>query len=288
MEGRDADLSLTYQSVVSPADAFAAMLVTPLAAGRETLSAATIETEARDLQANAQWLRERIQSALERTTVFANVDDAELWTKQYNDYYGWRSPQQAKPVYSRWVSNAYGYVTAPTDTTTTTIRANAPPPFVPGAHNYCFPTGTAIQTMLGLVPIEQIKIGDRVLAQNPQSGELAYKPVQTTTLRPATRLIRLSTSSGSILATPGHPFWVAGDGWRTAKHLKAGDPLHGIGGTVVVENLEEVRPAEVYNLVVSEYHNYFVGQSRLLVHDNSPIAATAVSVPGLPVEVGSR
>ena len=38
---------------------------------------------------------------------------------------------------------------------------------------------------------------------------------------------------------------------------------------------------EAYNLVVSDFDTYFVGQQRLLVHDNLPLEETAVVVPGL-------
>ena len=76
---------------------------------------------------------------------------------------------------------------------------------------------------------------------------------------------------------------MVGDGWRTAKHLKIGDRLHTVNGAVIAENLEEVRPTEVYNLVVSEFHNYFVGELRVLVHDNSPLQEKS-GLPGLTEE----
>ena len=48
----------------------------------------------------------------------------------------------------------------------------------------CFAPGTKVWTLTGRMPIGQIKIGDRVLAQNVESGELAYKPVLAVTTRP--------------------------------------------------------------------------------------------------------
>ena len=38
----------------------------------------------------------------------------------------------------------------------------------------CFPAGTPVITDLGPMSIETIQIGDRVLAQNPDSGELSF------------------------------------------------------------------------------------------------------------------
>ena len=41
------------------------------------------------------------------------------------------------------------------------------------------------------------------------------------------------------------------------------------------------RPREAYNLVVVDFDTYFVGDKRILVHDNQPLAETAAAVPGL-------
>jgi len=60
-----------------------------------------------------------------------------------------------------------------------------------------------------------------------------------------------------------------------------GMPLYGLEGTTTVQSVESSRATEVYNLVVSEFHNYFLANPRLLVHDNSPIQESAVVTPGL-------
>lgn len=44
----------------------------------------------------------------------------------------------------------------------------------------CFAAGTLVHTSNGLVPIEQIKVGDLVLSQPEDGGELSYKPVTRT------------------------------------------------------------------------------------------------------------
>ncbi len=269
LEGRQANVSLTYESTVSPADAMTEMFITPVATARETRSAANIEARARQIQARSQWVRDRIQFVLQRTTGFANANDPQLWEKQYNDYNGWYTPSQTKPTYNVSASNYFSGIPY-------AVVFKSP-------HN-CFPAGTLVTTMSGLHPIEDVKLGDRVLAQDVATGELAYKPVQLTTLRPPTPLVKIGLGSQFLLATPGHPFWVVGEGWRTAKHLKVGTLVHAMNGAILVESLEEIAPQEVYNFVVSEFHNYFVGESRLLVHDNSPIEETSSACPGLAIE----
>jgi hypothetical protein len=52
----------------------------------------------------------------------------------------------------------------------------------------------------------------------------------------------------------------------------------------VVDAIDDEKPAEAYNLVVSGYHNYFVGEAGLLVHDNAPLGDVTETVPGLALE----
>ena len=42
--------------------------------------------------------------------------------------------------------------------------------------------------------------------------------------------------------------------------------------------------APTFNLVVSDNHNYFVGESRVLSHDNTSRKATTVVAPGVTAE----
>ncbi len=150
----------------------------------------------------------------------------------------------------------------------------------------CFAKGTQVRTLAGMMPIEEIHVGDEVLSQDPSTGELAYKPVLETTLRRPTERIRISLPDEAIDATGGHPFWASGRGWQMAKELKAGTPLHSFSGAVPVEKVETVAPDKAWydfshNLVVADFGTYFVGESGLLVHDNTPEQPTDALVPGL-------
>ena len=65
------------------------------------------------------------------------------------------------------------------------MAINAGKNFVSGALNgkfnaSCFAAGTMIETADGDRPIEEIQIGDLVLSANPETGEIAYKPVVNT------------------------------------------------------------------------------------------------------------
>ena len=145
----------------------------------------------------------------------------------------------------------------------------------------CFPAGTLVSTQTGKKPIEKIVVGDYVLSKNAITGELAYKPVLETTVRESDSIVEVVMNGERLLVTRGHPMWVNGRQWQMAKQLRSGDILNGAKGPVRVDSIRAAdRSTRVYNLVVSEFHTYFVGESRVLVHDNSLYTPPGVSIPG--------
>jgi hypothetical protein len=69
-----------------------------------------------------------------------------------------------------------------------------------------------------------------------------------------------------------------------SKRLEAGDIVHGLRGGVVLDTVADAPRAKAHNLVVADFHNYFVGDGALLVHDNTPRTPTTAIVPGLLAE----
>jgi hypothetical protein len=161
-------------------------------------------------------------------------------------------------------------------------QAPSQAPSGPYRHCNCFLKGTPVCTSVGTVPIETIRAGDLVLAQDIETGELAYKPVLETTLRAARPMVDLNFDGETITATRGHLFWIVGDGWQMAKELAAGRRLHATPRDVALtSNREHKQPEDAYNLVVADFGTYFVGQHRLLVHDNSERKAGDGKLPGM-------
>jgi hypothetical protein len=148
----------------------------------------------------------------------------------------------------------------------------------------CFAAGTLVWTETGPVAIEDVRRGDRVLSQEPDSGELAHRIVLDTTIRPPSPTLQIQVADEQIEATLGHPVWVVGSGWRMAKELKVGDQLHGVQGGMTIDNIEPGPESQAYNLVVAETSTYFIGKHRLLVHDNMPRRAMDLPVPGWGAE----
>ena len=145
----------------------------------------------------------------------------------------------------------------------------------------CFARGTPVWTKTGQRPIELLELGELVLAQNVNTGELAYKPVIGRTVRPPTEILKLQVIGEEIRTTRGHLFWVAGTGWRMAKELEDGAPLRGVAGSIRMNAVESSGQEQAYNLVVADFNTYFVGETGLLVHDNTPRTPTRATVPGL-------
>lgn len=109
-------------------------------------------------------------------------------------------------------------------------------------HSACFVAGTLVHTDKGLVPIEQLKVGDMVLSK-PESGEgeLAYKRVLRTFISaekqkimrmayPKWRTGSLSEPLSSqnltgkygfeyLYCTENHAFWTKERGWLSLKEI---------------------------------------------------------------------
>lgn len=148
----------------------------------------------------------------------------------------------------------------------------------------CLKAGTPVWTERGQVAIEKVRAGDLVLSRDVESGELAYKPVLRTTVRPASPLVKIHAGKDVFETSGGHLFWVSGDGWVKSRKLETGMVLHTAGGPARVTQVSEAPAAPTYNLVVADFNTYFVGHQQVLSHDNTVRRPTNVVVPGLSPE----
>lgn len=151
----------------------------------------------------------------------------------------------------------------------------------------CFAAGTLVLTRRGLTPIEKVLVGDLVLSQHPESGELNFKPVLRTTVRPPGKLVRIQVGRDTLATSQGHLFWVSGRGWCKAQALDAGMQLHSLHGTQPISSIEDGGEGATYNLVVEDFHTYFVGEERVLSHDVTLRRPTSAIVPGLSISDGT-
>ncbi|MFF1477326.1 polymorphic toxin type 27 domain-containing protein [Streptomyces sp. NPDC058301] len=136
----------------------------------------------------------------------------------------------------------------------------------------CFPAGTKVSTERGPIPIEDIRVGDRVWSAEPTTGKRTLQKVTTLHRRTVDSLVRIVTASGTVEATDGHRFWVPGRGWTEARNLRAGDIFQAQDGSAdrVLGTSADQRTTLVYNFEVETTHTYFVfaGSTPVLVHNS--------------------
>uniref|UniRef100_A0AAU2VN96 HINT domain-containing protein n=1 Tax=Streptomyces sp. NBC_00008 TaxID=2903610 RepID=A0AAU2VN96_9ACTN len=148
------------------------------------------------------------------------------------------------------------------------------------AKQHSFPSGTRVLLADGTTrAIEDVRIGDRVVASDPQSGLTATRPVTNTfTTEDDENFTRLTitTAQGpaNVTATDNHPFWLEdGQRWKNADALRVGDELRtpdDVSAPVTKVRDQQV-PQRTHDLTVKGLHTYYVmaGQTPVLVHNSN-------------------
>ncbi len=194
-----------------------------------------------------------------------------------NDKFAWMS----------WWTDKNGYAfQAPPPNAQTAEKPTITEILASYTHHSCFAAGTSVQTIDGPRPIEEIKVGDRLLTQDTTSGALSYQPALTVFHNPPAETLRIKVGGEDVVATGIHRFWKAGKGWTMARELKVGDVIRRVGGTALVEGVEPAKKQPVFNLEVARGSDFFVGNSGVLVHDNSLVETVARPFDAAP-EVGA-
>jgi hypothetical protein len=245
--------------------------------GRASSRAITTKNRIDASNASAAARNQRIQDALKIATGKDHGADPEAWWEawgaenelQYTD---------AEPVYENYEEDTYTYAYEQAPQPSLIQGDMRPPP--PRATGSCFAPGTPVWTKAGVVPIEQVRVGDMVLAQHPTTGELDYRPVLLKTLGNPTRVLRIGLADETITATLGHRVWVNGHGWEMVKALKPAMTLNASSCGLGISSIDEGEQVACHNLIVDEFHTFFVGRSRLLVHDKTCPRPTVAVTPG--------
>jgi hypothetical protein len=133
-------------------------------------------------------------------------------------------------------------------------------------NNY-FAKGTEVWTQLGLLPIEQVLVGDRVLSKDLDTGKLAFNLVIGIDVQRDREASAIEVGGRTIVTTADQPFFVKDEQWRKAKELKPGMKLDGLAGEARVESARPATADEVYSLLIAEEPTYFVDRQGILVHD---------------------
>ncbi|MFG2999081.1 SpvB/TcaC N-terminal domain-containing protein [Streptomyces sp. NPDC048340] len=169
------------------------------------------------------------------------------------------------------------------DLATTAKAADAPPAPKPDTPTSCITNSFTGDTPVLMADgarkrIDEVEIGDQVIATDPQTGESGPRTVtRLITGYGEKSLVEIAVanpdgSAGKVVATDGHPFWIPALGrWVDAGKITPGTLLQTGSGTYVqvtaVRAWTEVE--RVHNLTVDDIHTYYVlaGNSSVLVHN---------------------
>lgn len=139
----------------------------------------------------------------------------------------------------------------------------------------CFVKGTLIATPNGQVPIEDLRPGDTVYSYDEKNRQIVQGKVSAVFRHPRTPYGKLTLTNGTTLGvTPEHRFFNSGQ-WTAVSQLKRWTALLelfpqdlSLAPVAVLSYTPpdgEKTAAEVYNIEVETYHNYFA--NGILAHN---------------------
>lgn len=134
----------------------------------------------------------------------------------------------------------------------------------------CFVSGTFIHTPDGLIAVDDLEVGDKVLTMNTNRMALVESEVLKIHEHQDHEVLILVAGDENIVATPEHPFYLPDQGeYLRLGSLEVGYNLRAKNGDLVpVQSIIPMPQREtVYNITVEGEHNFFVGPQGILVHN---------------------
>jgi len=102
--------------------------------------------------------------------------------------------------------------------------------------HYCFPAGTMVETVSGLMPIERIvnlNLSSSVYCVNPQTRKTEVRTVSGWYSHLNSRsIVKITHEHGILRCTEDHPICVRSKGWVRAGEILAGDELYRVSGEI--------------------------------------------------------
>ncbi|MFE5028555.1 polymorphic toxin-type HINT domain-containing protein [Streptomyces sp. NPDC056656] len=159
----------------------------------------------------------------------------------------------------------------------------------------CFLAGTDVLMADGSTKdIEDIRLGDKVMARDPETGEEGAREVTRLIVTDGDKdfnKLSIATEDGikPLTATHEHPFWSPSEQrWTRAADLRPGMTLltDDEKTVVVTANKSFTKHTRTYNLTIEDLHTYYVlaGETPVLVHNSTP--CTPAIGPQRPTGVG--
>ena len=142
----------------------------------------------------------------------------------------------------------------------------------------CLVAGTLITTNRGMIPIEDVRVGDMAFTR------IGYRPVSWAGItNPSAEIWRITTSDGVVVeGTADHPFWIVGHGFVPMNLIECGVSLY---------RAPKVNPCEEKQLFTTGQNTIGIRTRKASRHKDTLLAVVAVThghgvkpVYGLTVE----
>ncbi|MFY7827953.1 MAG: polymorphic toxin-type HINT domain-containing protein [Flectobacillus sp.] len=135
----------------------------------------------------------------------------------------------------------------------------------------CFVAGTKVASDTSGVSIERLQKGDKVWSWDLAKGKKVLQRVTNTFTKTAKKLVKLVIGQDTLYSTPEHPYYLPTEkAFRSAQSLRKGMQVLLLSGTLAtVESHTQLDTlTQVYNIEVAHTHNYYVGNTQILVHND--------------------
>lgn len=135
----------------------------------------------------------------------------------------------------------------------------------------CFPGDVVVATLQGLLPIREIRSGTKVFAFDGYSKSVVCRRVLGVLNNSTNLFVHITIEGEQITTTQKHRFWEEkSQRWTPALELESGMVVRRMDGTtcpIIGLSTEKVSNQQTFNFTVEDCHNYFVGESGVLVHN---------------------
>lgn len=137
----------------------------------------------------------------------------------------------------------------------------------------CLTAGAPVLTDQGWKPIEEVRVGDRVLSRDQfePDGPLVWSEVERVFTAETDTVLSITLDDGrSLELTPEHVIWIDEVGWVEAQQVAVGDTMRLSGATgrsSIASVRYEQKEATTYNIQVAGTRTFFV--DGVWVHNDS-------------------
>ena len=133
----------------------------------------------------------------------------------------------------------------------------------------CFTGDTPVLTSSGLVNIQDLKIGDKVISYNEETKQNEEKAITNIKSHEEYDLYYIITRTDTVRCTYDHPFYVKDKGKVLSRNLRAGDILIDKDGNErriqsIAYSIDDTET--VYDIAVEGNNTYYVGKDSILVY----------------------